>query len=371
MLDIVSISYFHLISFTDQLTAFLRFLPSRHITALNSAYQPHPHHPASTTSPTMPPFPHSSIPFDPGYRAYDPPSIQHDIQLPSQVPYPSSDLPYHPHRGPPAHPQVLPPSAGLSMHKLCQASPVPAVPHMRTWASFQARLPIIDALHCSSSAPYNETELYRLPSFEPESIHWNSPPTSSGLPLTPSDDNTVAPQLPQLPYFSQLPLSKSPPQQPYVVPVSVLPFSPAHTHNVNVNGPAFPTGKLEPLLADTQAASQSSLNQGTKDVFQSLKRKRLPVAASFSRPKPRMLPVKKVLPKIHGCQTCGKMFDRPSTLLVVSVMMPCFKLFVVGSGGADHSTMHHATTLQTSTPPQHQASHTKAKGQPNTLSHLI
>lgn len=94
------------------------------------------------------------------------------------------------------------------------------------------------------------------------------------------------------------------------------PFSPTPT------GPTFSTGSDDQFL-DTQASLRSnkvSLNEGTKDVFQSLKRKRLPVAASFSRPKPRALPVKKVLPKIHGCPTCGKMFDRPSTLLVVRIV---------------------------------------------------
>jgi hypothetical protein len=95
----------------------------------------------------------------------------------------------------------------------------------------------------------------------------------------------------------------------------MLPFSPIRP------GPAFSTGN-EDRFTDVQdpLKSKLSLNEGTKDVFQSLKRKRLPVAASFSRPRPRTLPVKKVLPKIHGCRTCGKMFDRPSTLLVVSMM---------------------------------------------------
>ena len=269
--------------------------------------------------------------------------MQHDMQIASQVPTglsrpcPSSELPYHAHHGPPAQARVLPASTGLCMHKLYQTSPVPAVSTVRALAAFQSRPPVYDSLHCNSKASYNETELYRLPPFELDSIHWNSPPTSSGLPMTPPDHTTA----PQLPYSSQLRPPKSP--TPYYVPASVPHFSPALT------GPAFPTGK-DKQPADTQALrkSKTSLNEGTKDVFQSLKRKRLPVAATFSRPKPRTLPVKKVLPKIHGCQTCGKMFDRPSTLLVVSVTL---HLIFVGS----------VLTLPLHSS-QHQASHTKAKG---------
>ena len=258
----------------------------------------------------MLPFRRPSIPFNTGYRGYNSPSMQHDMQISSQVPtglsrpYPSPELPYHGHHGPPAHARgVRPPSTGLCMHRICQTSPVPAVSAL---ASFQSR-PLV---YSNSSASQNETEIYRRPSFELDSIHCNSPLTSSGLPTTPPDHTTA----PQLPYSSQRQSLKSP--TPHYVPASMLHFSPALT------GPAFPTGRDE-QLADTQAPlkPKTSLSEGTKDVFQSLKRKRLPVAATFSRPKPRTLPVKKVLPKIHGCRTCGKMFDRPSTLLVVSVML--------------------------------------------------
>jgi hypothetical protein len=192
----------------------------------------------------------------------------------------------------------------VRMDRFCRISPVPAVPGTQTLTSFLSRPPVFN-----SSVSYHEMEVCRVPSSEPDSIQWNSPPTSSGLPVTPPD-HTAAPQLPCL---SQRQPPKSP--QPHYVSASMLPFSPIRP------GPAFSTGN-EDRFTDVQdpLKSKLSLNEGTKDVFQSLKRKRLPVAASFSRPRPRTLPVKKVLPKIHGCRTCGKMFDRPSTLLVVSMM---------------------------------------------------
>jgi hypothetical protein len=324
IVDIVSafLLLCHYFTFANQLTISLRPLCS--FPALNPAYRPHPHHPVSTPSPMRPPS-SSSIPMSPcrrpsivfsaGYRGHDPPSMQHDIQLSPQVPtrlslpYPSPDLPHHSYPRPPVQARSIPHSAGLCMHRLCRTSSVPAVPATQTVTAFLSRPLIFDSSHCSSSASYNETEAYRVPSFEPDSIHWNSPPTSSGLPVTPTD-HTVAPQLPS---SSQRQPPNSPP--PRYVPASVLTFSATRA------GPAFPTGNEE-RFTDAQALLKSKLNlsEGTKDVFQSLKRKRLPVAASFSRPKPRILPVKKVLPKIHGCSTCGKLFDRPSTLLVVSMV---------------------------------------------------
>ena len=305
-------------SFEDQLTICLllsALSPVHRIIAPflapNAAYRLHPHPPMNCISPIRPlssvpmlPFRPPNIPFDPAYPAYDPPSIQHDMQLPSQVhtgltrSYPSSELLHHGHHGPPA--QVVGPSTGVCAHKLCQTCPVPAASAVRALASFQSRPlpPVYGSLPSNSSASYNETETSRLPSFELDSIHWNSPPTSSDLPMTPPDHTTA----PQLPYSSHQRQSLNSPAPPYV-PASALHFSPALT------ALALPTAKPD--------KPKTSLNDGTKDVFQSLKRKRLPVAATFSRPKPRTLPVKKVLPKIHGCQTCGKMFDRPSTLLVV------------------------------------------------------
>jgi hypothetical protein len=234
----------------------------------------------------MLPFRSLSIPFNAGYHRNDPPetSLQHDVQLSPHVstgfsiPYPSHKPSYPAHPGLTQAP-LLPQSAAfsISMRKHRRTPPVPA----------------------------SETEVYRVPSSEYGSIHRIPPPTRSGLPVTPPDHVSA----PQLPYSSQPQLPNSPRLQ--YVPVHMLPLSPAHA------GPTFP--------ADTQAPlkSKTSPNGGTKDVFQSLKKKRLPVAASFSRPKPRAFPVKKVLPKIHGCPTCGKMFDRPSTLLVVGIRFPC------------------------------------------------
>ena len=168
-------------------------------------------------------------------------------------------------------------------------------------------------------------EVCRVPSSEPDSTNWSSPPTSSGLPVTPPD-HTVAPQLPCL---FQLQPPKSP--QPYYIPETMLSFSPIRT------GPAFSTGNEDRFTSmQHPLKSKLNLNEGSKDVFQSLKRKRLPVAAAFSRPRPRTLPVKKVLPKIHGCRTCGKMFDRPSTLLVVSVTT--YLAFIGSTLSNRHST---------------------------------
>ena len=334
ILDIVRI--YHYSSFPGQLTIHLNLRSAFHsIIALNSAYQPHPHRPVLTTTSKPPPssilmFPcrRPSIAFDAGYLGHNVPSIQHDIQVSSQeptrlsLPYPSPEPPYHPHHRPPAQaPRLLPQSAGLCMHTVCRTCPVPAVAATQTLTSFLSQPPVFRSSHCNSSvsASYNDTEAYGVPHFEPDSTHWNSPPTPptrSGLPVTPPDHATAA-QLP--PSFHPQP-PKSP--RPLYVPTSMLqPFSPTRT------GPTFSTGSEE-QFTDTQASLKSnklSLSEGAKDVFQSLKRKRLPVAASFSRPKPRALPVKKVLPKIHGCPTCGKMFDRPSTLLVVS-MVPRFSI---------------------------------------------
>ena len=258
------------------------------------------------------PFPCPSIPFDPRYHPHDPSSLQHghNIRLPPQVPTrlgfpsPSPELSYQAHLGPPAQAPLHPPSASYSMRKLHQVSSLSTVPAITTLPAFEPRPPAYDSLHSNSSACCNETEVWGDPS---DSIHWNSPPTSSGLPVTPPNHIFA----PQLPYSSQT----QPPNSPrhHYVPMPML--SPAFV------APAFPIGNAV-RRADTQTPpeSKTNLNEGTKDVFQSLKRKRLPVAASFSRPKPRSLPVKKMLPKIHGCSTCGKMFDRPSTLLVVSMM---------------------------------------------------
>ena len=213
------------------------------------------------------------------------------------------------------------------MHTLRRTSSVPAVAATQTLTSSLSRPQAFGSSHCntSASASFNNMEVYRVPSSEPDSIHWNPSPTSSGLPVTPPD-HVLAPQLP-----SSLPLQPPKSPRPQYVPASMLPFSLTHT------GPAFPTGNEEQFI-DTQASLKAKLilNEGTKDVFQSLKRKRLPLAASFSRPKPRTLPVKKVLPKIHGCPTCGKMFDRPSTLLVVSTVP---QLSLIGSTLSNrHST---------------------------------
>ena len=296
ILDIVSIC--HCSTFASHLIRYSHLS----FPALKPTYQPHPHHPVPTTSSKPPPssillFPHRppSIAFDAVYLGHNPPSIQHHIQVSPQVPnnlglpYPSPELPYHPHHRLPAPAPalalapaqsgqlLLPQSAGLCMHTLCRTYPVLAVAATQTLTSFLSQPSVFGSSHCNSSvsAFYNEVGAYGVPHFEPDSIHWNSPPTSStrsGLPVTPPDHTT--------------------------------------------------TGDEEQFV-DTQASlkAESRLNEGTKDVFQSLKRKRLPVAASFSRPKPRALPVKKVLPKIHGCPTCGKMFDRPSTLLVVSTVL--------------------------------------------------
>lgn len=213
------------------------------------------------------------------------------------------------------------------MHTLRRTSSVPAVAATQALTSFLSRPQVFGSSHCNSSASasYNELEVHRVPTSQPDSIHFNSSPTSSGLPVTPPD-HVLVPQLP-----SSFPLQPPKSPRPQYVPVSMLPFSPTHT------GPAFPTDDEERFI-DTQASPKSKLilNEGTKDVFQSLKRKRLPLAASFSRPKPRTLPVKKVLPKIHGCPTCGKMFDRPSTLLVVSMVS---HLALIGSTLSNrHST---------------------------------
>ena len=330
ILGMVSVSCFHVIAVPLQIsspsisalpfTALIASFP-----ALNPTYRPHQHHPVSTPSSIRPPpsilmfssrRPSVAVAVDAAYRGYNPPSIQHDIQLPPQLPtglgspYSSLEQPYRAHHGPPpAQARPLPQSARLCMHRLCQVSPVPAVPATQAFTSFLSRPPVFGSSHCNSSASYHEMEVYSVPSSEPDSMQWYSPPTSSGLPVTPPD-HTVAPQLPCL---SQLQPPKSP--QPLYVPASMLPFSPTHTT------PALSTGHEE-QFTNLQAPLKSKLtsNERTKDVFQSLKRKRLPLAASFSRPKPRTLPVKKVLPKIHGCPTCGKMFDRPSTLLVVSIV---------------------------------------------------
>jgi hypothetical protein len=155
--------------------------------------------------PSRPP----GVPFDPAayphpYTLHDPPSLQHDTRLSPPVhtrlgfPSSSTDLSYHAYLGSPAE--------GLSIHKLCQASPVPAMPAMKSFASLpsqaqaqaqvQARPPVCRyrSLHCSSSFASSSSELEVMASavpvpvrsFESDVIHWtSSPPPSSGLPITP------------------------------------------------------------------------------------------------------------------------------------------------------------------------------------------